>query len=221
MKDSFANADKAPSCWLVGAGGFGREVASWAQNATSGPTDAARLAFIDDDPDLVGQNRLGVPIDGTIADLTTASGGSFAITIGTSVLRRQIADTLTEAAVSPVCLLHPSVAPDPTVDIGAGTILCARVTPTVNVRIGCHVIVNLHATIGHDAVLGDFVTLHPGVHVSGHVVIGEATEIGTGAVLLPGVTVGANVRVGAGAVVTSDVPDGETVVGVPARATMH
>ncbi|MGH7537098.1 MAG: acyltransferase [Gemmatimonadales bacterium] len=41
--------------------------------------------------------------------------------------------------------------------------------------------------------------------------------VGTGAVILPGVTIGAGAIVGAGAVVTKDVPDGETVVGNPAR----
>jgi acetyltransferase-like isoleucine patch superfamily enzyme len=42
--------------------------------------------------------------------------------------------------------------------------------------------------------------------------------IGTGAIIMPGVTIGAGATVGAGAVVTTDVPDGAVVAGVPARA---
>ena len=53
--------------------------------------------------------------------------------------------------------------------------------------------------------------------------LGTAVEsrasLGSAAVILGGVRVGAGALVGAGAVVTRDVAPGETVVGVPARAT--
>jgi len=42
--------------------------------------------------------------------------------------------------------------------------------------------------------------------------------VGAGAILLPGVVVGERSVVAAGAVVTRDVPAGQTVMGVPARA---
>ncbi len=47
--------------------------------------------------------------------------------------------------------------------------------------------------------------------------IGENTKIGSDTMLVAPVNVGANVVTGAGSVVTKDVPDGTTVVGVPAR----
>ena len=53
--------------------------------------------------------------------------------------------------------------------------------------------------------------------LTGRVKIGQEVEIGSGAVLIPDVEVGAGATVGAGAVVTRSVPDGATVVGVPAR----
>ena len=48
-------------------------------------------------------------------------------------------------------------------------------------------------------------------------VVKRGASIGSGAVILPGVTIGGNAIVGAGAVVVQDVPDGQTVVGNPAR----
>lgn len=42
-------------------------------------------------------------------------------------------------------------------------------------------------------------------------------SIGSGAVIMGGVTVGSGALVGAGAVITSDVPAGSTVAGVPGR----
>ena len=49
------------------------------------------------------------------------------------------------------------------------------------------------------------------------IVVEDHVWIGAGAIILGGVTIGRGAVVGAGAVVTKDVPDGATVVGVPAR----
>ena len=51
--------------------------------------------------------------------------------------------------------------------------------------------------------------------------ISRRAFVGVHAVILPGVTVGPNSIVGAGSVVTHDVPEGATVVGVPARIVEH
>jgi serine O-acetyltransferase len=48
-------------------------------------------------------------------------------------------------------------------------------------------------------------------------VLGNDIYIGAGAKILGGIKVGNNVRIGANAVVVNNVPDGATVVGVPAR----
>jgi serine O-acetyltransferase len=67
------------------------------------------------------------------------------------------------------------------------------------------------------AVLFPFVTLGLiGPELTGPT-IGPNAQIGTGARVLGKVRVGADARVGANAVVLDDVPDGATVVGVPAR----
>lgn len=49
-------------------------------------------------------------------------------------------------------------------------------------------------------------------------VIESDASVGSGAVIVGGVRIGAGALVGAGAVVTHDVPPGETVAGIPARA---
>ena len=48
-------------------------------------------------------------------------------------------------------------------------------------------------------------------------VVRRRAAIGSGAIILGGVTIGEDAMIGAGAVVTSDVPAGVLVTGVPAR----
>jgi acetyltransferase EpsM len=61
------------------------------------------------------------------------------------------------------------------------------------------------------------VHVSPGAQLGGNVYVGEGAHIGIGASIKPGVKIGKWSVVGAGAVVVNDVPDGVTVVGVPAK----
>ncbi len=88
---------------------------------------------------------------------------------------------------------------------------------TVNIEIGDFCIINLDCTIGHDAVLKDFVTLYPSANISGNVLIKENSEKGTGTHIIQGKTIGRNCVIGAGTVVIKDISGGCTAVGNPAR----
>lgn len=107
---------------------------------------------------------------------------------------------------------------DQAVRIGDGAIITAGNIVTVNIKIGKHVHLNLDCTVGHDAVIDDYVTISPGVHISGNVHICTGAFVGTGASIIEGVTIGEGVVVGAAACVVRNVPPYTMVVGIPARA---
>lgn len=84
-------------------------------------------------------------------------------------------------------------------------------------KIGFGVTIKRSASVGHHAVLGDFVSINPGAILSGYVTVGEGTEIGSGAVLSNNVSVGKRCLIGAGSVVTRDIPDGVIAFGNPCK----
>lgn len=209
-------ADPSPLV-LVGAGGFGREVAALVEAINEQKRTWDLIGFVDDDPGLQDASVLGYPVCGTTNWLARQTGLHFALTIGNGTTRRTIADRLTSADVQPATLIHPSVSVHRTITLGQGAILCSGAAPTVDLEIGAHTVLDQRCTVGHDAVLGSFVSIRPGGHVSGTVHLKMGATLGTGAVVLPEVTVGRHATVGAGAVVTSDLPADCTAVGVPAH----
>ena len=85
--------------------------------------------------------------------------------------------------------------------------------------------------IGETAEIGDDVTIYQGSTLGGtnptggvggkrHPTIGNGVIISLGAAVLGPVIVGDNARVGANAVVNKDVPEGATMIGIPARSTL-
>jgi len=208
---------------IYGAGGFGREVASWAGRAQWQGRGFHPVGFIDDSatPD---QQLNGLPVVTLESAATHHHGAGVIAAVGDPKLReRLIARALAAGLVAPPPLIHPNVEYDHEyVEFAEGAVVCAGNILTVNIQVQAHAQINLDCTIGHDAVIGAYSTLSPGVHISGYVTIEPYTFLGTGAVTVNGVAgrpvmLGTGCVVGAGAVVTKDVPAGVTVTGVPAR----
>jgi sugar O-acyltransferase (sialic acid O-acetyltransferase NeuD family) len=114
-------------------------------------------------------------------------------------------------------LVHPQASVCRTASLGAGTQVLAQAVVAAGARLGEACIINHHASVDHECVLGDGVHLAPGATLCGCVSLGNNVMIGAGAVVLPRVTIGENTVVGAGAVVTRDFPAGVVAAGNPAR----
>lgn len=201
---------------IIGAGGFGREVAWLIEDINKLNTQWNVVGFVDDNEAIQGTEINGYRVVGNIEWL---KGQELYVVnaIGDPIIKKKIMDRLRGSRhVYPV-LIHPSVIYSDKVIFGEGSIICAGNIITVNIEVGKHVIINLDCTIGHDVILGDYTTVLPSVNVSGFVETEQCVSIGTGSAIIQGVSVGRNTVIGAGSVVVKDLPGNCTAVGMPAK----
>lgn len=203
--------------YIIGAGGFGREVAWIVERINSIKPTWNLKGFIDDNETLWGSTEGEYHVFGGCEYLSALEDVYAVCAVGSSNVRKKIIEKLKDTSVKFATLVDPSVLYSNSVKIGEGAIVCAGTIITVDVNIGDHVIVNLDCTIGHDAVIDDFVTIYPSVNVSGNVLIGECSELGTGTQIIQGKKVISNTIIGAGAIVFKDCLESGTYVGSPAK----
>jgi sugar O-acyltransferase (sialic acid O-acetyltransferase NeuD family) len=201
---------------IVGAGGHGQVVADILQAQRVAGDDVDVIGFVDDDPELEGQHRMGRPILGNLADMTRIAHDAVVLAVGNNARRACLEQAMRRAGQRFASVRHPSAIIAAGTSVGDGSMICARVVVGCCSRVGRGVILNTACTVDHHARLDDFVHVAPGVHLGGDVSIGSRSLLGIGAIVLPGVSIGSGAVVGAGAVVTRDVAAGATVVGVPA-----
>lgn len=200
--------------YIVGAGGFGRETldAILATQTTSAEGFHSSIMFLDDARagEVVRELKVFRPTDALDSE-------SYVVAIANPTIRRRMVTDLDAQGLRALTVIHPRALISPETTWAEGCVILANCFISSSVTIGFHVQVNYGATVGHDCVLEDFVTVLPGANIAGAVTLQEGSTVGSGAVVLPGITIGAGSFVGAGAVVTRTVPPLTVVKGVPAR----
>ena len=210
------------SLLLLGAGGHARVVAETA--IATGRFSS--VAFLDDRCTGPGPQStlLNWPIIGPFAKAfepqISKQFPAALVAIGNSPVRLQWLQRLAAAGYELPVLVHPTAWLSPSAQIGAGSVVFAQAAIQAKALIGSGTILNTGCSVDHDIYLGDGVHICPGAHLAGEVKVSHRSWIGIGASVIQQIRIGADVTVGAGAAVVSDLPDGVTAVGVPARVLL-
>lgn len=206
---------------IVGAGGFGREVLSWAEDIPRDQRNWAVAGFLDRDPAALSRYRIKHTILGDPEVYIPGTFDLFICAVGDPETKLAMAERLKSKGGRFATLIHPSAIVGQRSTIGEGSILCPRATVTADASVGAHVAINIFSSVGHDAVLGDGCTLSAFCDVTGKARLGRGVFMGSHAAVLPGVCVGDFARVGAGSIVLRKVKPRTTVMGVPAKTVFE
>lgn len=179
-------------------------------------------------PDGRGERVLGVAVVGCDDDLVAIArhginggavdGAILAVgMMGDSRVRRGLVARAREATLRIAGAIHPAAHVAESARVGSGVQVLAGAIVQARARLEDFSIVNTGAIVEHDCTIGPYAHVATGARLAGAVHVGEGAFVGIGAAIKQGVSIGSRAIIGAGAVVLEDVPEGATVVGVPAR----
>jgi sugar O-acyltransferase (sialic acid O-acetyltransferase NeuD family) len=187
---------------LIGAGGFAREIVAevYLQNKFN------LKCFVDDEYWVDGLYK--------ISEFNPETQSAL-IAVGNPADKMKLLSKLPENTkfwnyISPNAYVN-------NLSLGKGNFICAGVIITTDVKIGNHVHLNLQTTVGHDSVLGDFVTTAPSVNISGNVNIGKGVYLGTACCIREKINICDDAIIGMNASVVKDITESGTYVGIPAK----
>lgn len=197
---------------LLGASGHGKVVADCAELC-----GWDTVVFFDDAWPTRQENGRWPVLGDTAALLASLSDyDGVLVSIGHCRVRQEKLALLTAAGARIPTLVHPTAVISRYATLGVGTVVFAGVVVNVDARVGDGCILNTGCTVDHDCVIGACVHVSPGANLAGGVTVGDRSWVGIGSAVRQYLTIGSDVMVGVGAAVVSNIPDGATVVGVPA-----
>lgn len=210
-----------PPAWcqrvlIVGAGGFGREALQWLRDAWPFLDDRFAGFLAADSQPAAGLDR-NLDILSTPDAYQPLPGDGLLLAIGVPEVRRRVAESLLARGAEFLTLVHPTAIVARTATIAAGAILCPYSIVSDRVEVGRFVVMNYHASLGHDAAAGDFSVLSPYATLGGGARIAEDVFLGLHASVGPGQTIGARSRISANSSALASAPADSLIFGVPGR----
>jgi sugar O-acyltransferase (sialic acid O-acetyltransferase NeuD family) len=159
------------------------------------------------------------------SEIDAVADEAFAIGIGNGRIRQRLVARF-GGRLNFVNLIHPTASfgmeQKKIIERSRGVTICAGARFMNGIQVGDFTVFSLNSTIGHDVIVGNYVSVMPGANVSGYVEIEEFCWIGANAVINQGnenarLKIGAGTTIGSGAVVIKNCEPDSVYAGVPAR----
>lgn len=202
---------------IIGAGGMGRQVLSFAKSCNGYGKEYDIKGFLDDNPHAM-EGFLGYPpVLGTVDVYQIEEDDVFFNSIGDIKAKKLCIQKILEKGGDFLTLIHPTAQVSPDTKIGKGCMIGSYVGIGVETTIGDFCLVQSKATIGHDVHVDDYARIDCNVVLIAGVDVGKDVCIHTSAVINHDVSLGDGSIVGAMSFVIRKVKPGQTVFGNPAK----
>ncbi|MED4888205.1 NeuD/PglB/VioB family sugar acetyltransferase [Lysinibacillus sp. FSL R7-0073] len=203
---------------IVGAGGFGRELLSYALDIERGGMVEWKVkGFINDILGALDNYEINYPILGPINGHIVQENAVYICAIGDSKARLSIGRELQLKGAKFINLIHSSVTIRERIEMGVGNIFCPYSGVNPDVKFGDFVLVNGGSWFGHDCIIEDGVTVSSNCDITGNCILEEGVFLGTRSVIIPKRKIGKYAKISAGAVVFTHVKPERTMIGNPAK----
>ena len=202
---------------IIGAGGMGRQVLSFAKSCNGYGKEYDIKGFLDDNPHAMEGFPDYPPVLGTVDGYQVEKDDVFFNSIGDVQNKKKCINKILDKGGEFITLIHPTAQVSPDTKIGKGCMLSSFVGVGVETAIGDFCLIQSKAIIGHDVHVGDFARIDCNVVLIAGVDVGNDVCIHTSAVVNHDVKLGDGSTVGAMSFVIKNVKPGQTVFGNPAK----
>lgn len=201
--------------YIIGAGGFGREVESWLNLVPVNEQYWKVIGFLDDDSQVLNGYPSAYKVVGKIYDFKFQKDDLVIMAIAETSIKEKVYEVLFPK-VKFMTFIAPSAIIAKYSEIGEGSVVCPNSIVATNTKLGVLTTINNGTHIGHDSNVGNFCSFMANVDISGNCKVGNNVFVGSNATIIPGKSLDDNVFIGAGSIVVRNVKRG-SVFGNPAK----
>ncbi|MBI84860.1 MAG: hypothetical protein CMJ81_16830 [Planctomycetaceae bacterium] len=201
---------------VIGAGGFGREVAGLLWDCFN-PREYHFKGFLASESANMADHGLDIPVLDDPEVYQPDSEDRFILAIGNIEVRRCVVEALKSKRGEFVSLIHPTATIFESATLGEGSVVYPHATISNGASIKDFVHLSLYASVGHDGQVGTYSLLSPYATVNGFGVLESDVFVGTHATIGPGTRVGKQSVISANTAVLRNVPSCRMVFGSPER----
>ena len=208
---------------VVGAGGFGKEVACIINNINEVRPIWKLIGFFDDSLEPGYDVSHFGKVLGNTKDLDLWKDDlSVVFAIGNPKVIKKIVSRLNNKLLTFPNLVHPEVffADKISLNMGKGNVVVRGCSFSVDVDVGDFNQFNSFSSLAHDVSVGSYNVFMPLTRISGGAEIGDCNAFGIGTIILQKIRIGNRVKVAPGSVVMRKTNDDCLYMGNPAKKTI-
>ena len=206
---------------IIGAGGMGRQVLSFAKSCNEYGKEYDIKGFLDDNSHAMEGFPDYPPVLGTVDGYQVEKDDVFFNSIGDVQNKKKCINKILDKGGEFITLIHPTALVSPDTKIGKGCMLGSYVGVGVETTIGDFCLIQSKATIGHDVHIADYARIECNVVLIAGVYVGNDVCIHTSSVINHNVKIADGATVGAMSFVIRNVKAGQTVFGNPAKKILE